>query len=85
LLAAFEAYERAIIANDLDALDAAFAPGDETMRGDAAGLLVGHDTIRVFRGVRGGVPARTIERIEYPLPIYTPAWCSQPAYFSSTA
>ncbi|MDO8382309.1 MAG: DUF3225 domain-containing protein [Microbacterium sp.] len=65
LLEAFEAYERAIIANDLDALDAAFAPGDETMRGDAAGLLVGHDTISAFRGVRGGVPARTIERIEY--------------------
>lgn len=65
LLEAFEAYERAIIANDLDALDAAFAPGDETMRGDAAGLLVGHDAISAFRGVRGGVPARTIERIEY--------------------
>ncbi len=65
LLEAFEAYERAIIANDLDALDAAFASGDATMRGDAAGLLVGHDAISAFRGVRGGVPARTIERIEY--------------------
>ena len=62
---AFDAYERAIIANDLDALDAAFAPGAETMRGDAAGLLVGHDAISAFRGVRGGVPPRTIERIEY--------------------
>ena len=30
-----------------------------------AGLLVGHDTISAFRGVRGGVPPRTIERIEY--------------------
>jgi len=65
LLDAFETYERAIMANDLDALDAAFAPGDETMRGDAAGLLVGHDAISAFRGVRGGVPPRTIERIEY--------------------
>ena len=62
---AFEAYERAIVRNDLDALDAAFAPGDATMRGDAAGLLVGHDTISAFRGVRGGVADRTIERIEY--------------------
>lgn len=62
---AFEDYERAILANDLDALDAAFAPGPDTMRGDAAGLLVGHDAISAFRGMRGGVPPRTIERIEY--------------------
>ncbi|WP_454115928.1 AtzH-like domain-containing protein [Microbacterium aurum] len=65
LRAAFDAYEAAILANDLDALDAAFAPGAETMRGDGAGLLVGHDTISAFRGVRGAVPPRTIERIEY--------------------
>ena len=38
---AFEAYERAIVANDLDALDAFFAPGPDTLRGDTAGLLVG--------------------------------------------
>lgn len=65
LRAAFEAYERAILANDLDALDAAFAPGDRTLRGDGAGLLVGHDAISAFRGARGGVSARTIERVEY--------------------
>ena len=40
-------------------------PGDGTMRGDAAGLLVGHDAISAFRGVRGGVPPRVIERIEH--------------------
>ncbi|MDJ1113970.1 AtzH-like domain-containing protein [Microbacterium dauci] len=62
---AFEAYERAILANDLDALDAAFAPGADTMRGDAAGLLVGHDSISAFRSTRGGVAARTMERVEY--------------------
>ncbi|WP_448231687.1 AtzH-like domain-containing protein [Microbacterium lacticum] len=62
---AFDAYEAAILANDLDALDAAFAPGAQTLRGDGAGLLVGHDAISAFRGVRGGVPPRTIERIEY--------------------
>ena len=65
LLEAFTAYERAIMANDLDVLDAAFAPGAGTMRGDAAGLLVGHDAISAFRGVRGGVPPRVIERIEH--------------------
>ncbi|TDN90970.1 AtzH-like domain-containing protein [Microbacterium sp. BK668] len=65
LFTAFEEYERAILSNDLDALDAAFAPGPETLRGDGSGLLVGHDAISAFRGVRGGVPPRTIERIEY--------------------
>lgn len=65
LRAAFESYERAIMANDLDALEAAFAPGNETMRGDAAGLLVGHEAISAFRSTRGGVPLRVIERVEY--------------------
>ncbi|GAA3636485.1 hypothetical protein GCM10022200_19790 [Microbacterium awajiense] len=65
LFTAFEDYERAILANDLDTLDAMFAPGPDTMRGDAAGLLIGHDAISAFRGVRGGVAAREIERIEY--------------------
>lgn len=65
LRAAFDAYERAILANDLDALDAAFAPGSDTLRGDGAGLLVGHDAISAFRGARGGVPRRVIESIEY--------------------
>ncbi|WP_127794596.1 AtzH-like domain-containing protein [Agromyces sp. LHK192] len=65
LFTAFDRYERAILSNDLDALDAAFAPGDRTMRGDGAGLLVGHDAIHAFRSLRGGVPSRSIERIEY--------------------
>lgn len=65
LLQAFDAYERAIMINDLDALDDAFAPGPGSMRGDNAGLLVGHDAISAFRGTRGGVPPRVIERVEY--------------------
>ena len=65
LAAAFQAYEQALLRNDLDALDAAFAPGPGTMRGDGAGLLVGHDAISAFRGARGGVLPRTIERLEY--------------------
>ncbi|MFT4136846.1 AtzH-like domain-containing protein [Microbacterium sp.] len=62
---AFERYEAAIVANDLDLLDELFAPGPDTLRGDDAGLLVGHDAISAFRGVRRPVSARTIERIEY--------------------
>lgn len=65
LFSAFEDYEVAILSNDLDALDAAFAPGPDTIRGDSSGLLVGHDAISAFRSVRGGVPARSIERVEY--------------------
>ena len=65
LFTAFDAYERAILANDLDALDAAFAPGEGTIRADGAGLLVGHDAISAFRVTRGGVAPRTIERLEY--------------------
>lgn len=60
LMDAFWSYERALMANDLEALDRLFAPGDETLRGDAAGLLVGHDRISAFRGGRGGAPQRTI-------------------------
>ncbi|MFT3887508.1 MAG: DUF3225 domain-containing protein [Arachnia sp.] len=65
LLAAFRRYEEALLADDLDVLDDCFEDEPGTMRGDAGGLLVGHDAISAFRGVRGGVPARRIERIEY--------------------
>lgn len=64
LLAAFWDYERALMANDLAALDRLFAPGPATLRGDAAGILVGHDTISAFREGRGGAPARTIVHVE---------------------
>ncbi|WP_044442129.1 AtzH-like domain-containing protein [Agreia bicolorata] len=63
LIDAFWAYENALVTNDLEALDAAFAPGETTLRGDAGGLLVGHDRISSFRGARGGAPIRTITSI----------------------
>ncbi|WP_227497211.1 AtzH-like domain-containing protein [Planctomonas psychrotolerans] len=64
LLDAFWRYERALMANDLTALDALFAPGASTLRGDATGVLVGHDTIGEFRRARGGSPARTLHAVE---------------------
>lgn len=64
LMDAFWAYETALMADDLPALDALFAPGPDTLRGDAAGLLVGHEAISSFRGGRGGAPARSIVRVE---------------------
>ena len=60
LLDAFWQYETALMANDLATLDRLFAPGDETLRGDAAGILIGHDTISGFRKGRGGAPKRDI-------------------------
>jgi Asp-tRNA(Asn)/Glu-tRNA(Gln) amidotransferase A subunit family amidase len=60
LLEAFWAYERALVADDLQAMAQLFAPGDDALRGDASGLLVGHDEITEFRRVRGGAPARRI-------------------------
>lgn len=60
LLEAFWAYEKALMANDLAALDRLFAPGPGTLRGDASGLLVGHEDISRFRGGRGGAPRRTV-------------------------
>lgn len=64
LLEAFWNYERALMANDLAALDELFAPGEFTLRGDAAGILVGHEAISEFRKGRGGAPARTVLHVE---------------------
>ena len=64
LLDAVRAYEVVLMANDLEALDAFFADGAGTLRGDAAGLIVGHDRISAFRRGRGGAPERTIEEVE---------------------
>ncbi|MBO3094326.1 AtzH-like domain-containing protein [Cellulomonas dongxiuzhuiae] len=63
LLVALRAYETALATDDLDALDRLFAPGPDTLRGDATGLLVGHDEIAAFRGTRGGAPARRLVEV----------------------
>ena len=60
LLEAFAAYERALMADDLSAMDALFAPGPDTVRGDRDGLLVGHEQISEFRRFRGGAPRREL-------------------------
>lgn len=52
------------MANDLEALDRLFAPGPDTLRGDAGGVLIGHDAISDFRSGRGGAPARTVLSVE---------------------
>lgn len=64
LVDAVLAYEAALMSDDVEALDRSFAPGPSTLRGDAAGLLVGHDAIAAFRRGRGGAPARDLLALE---------------------
>lgn len=64
LVDAVLAYEAALAVDDVAALDAAFAPGPDALRGDASGLLVGSDAIAAFRRGRGGIGARSIVGIE---------------------
>jgi amidase len=64
LLEALMGYEAALAADDVELLGAYFIDGDEAMRGDAAGLLVGRDQIDRFRGGRGGAPTRVLGDIQ---------------------
>lgn len=57
---AFWAYEQALMSDDLEAMAGLFAPGEQTLRGDASGLMVSHEEIAGFRGARGGAPKRRI-------------------------
>ncbi|WP_062515924.1 AtzH-like domain-containing protein [Demequina gelatinilytica] len=63
LVEAVLAYEAALADDDLDALAAAFEPGGSTLRGDRAGLLVGHERITGFRARRGGAGARGLDEM----------------------
>ena len=59
--AAFEAYEAALMANDLEALDALFWPDARTVRYGPGQNLYGIEQIRAFRlGRVGGSPQRTL-------------------------
>ncbi|SMH36415.1 Asp-tRNAAsn/Glu-tRNAGln amidotransferase A subunit [Rathayibacter oskolensis] len=63
LVDAVEAYEAALAADDVAALAEAFVREPTTLRGDASGLLVGHEAITGFRGRRGGTPPRAIAEL----------------------
>jgi len=63
LLEAFARYERALMGNDLAALDDLFATGEATLRADGVAALVGSDHIAQFRAGRGGAPARWLRRV----------------------
>ena len=59
--AAFEAYEAALMANDLEALDGLFWADGRTVRYGPGQNLYGIEQIRAFRAGRvGGSPQRTL-------------------------
>ena len=60
--AAFDAYERALMADDLPAMDALFHPAPGTVRYGVGEVLYGIDEIRAFRNGRGGSPQRRLAR-----------------------
>lgn len=65
LTAACDAYETALMGNDLDQLDALFHDHATTLRYGVGENLYGIDEIREFRKTRsGGSPSRTVLRRE---------------------
>jgi len=61
----FAAYERALVGNDVAALDGFFAPTAEAIRYGAGENLYGIEAIRAFRAARSPVGlGRTLERTQ---------------------
>ncbi|MDB5703031.1 MAG: hypothetical protein JWN66_147 [Sphingomonas bacterium] len=61
--AAFHEYERALMADDVPALDRLFADAPTTVRYGVGEVLYGADEIREFRKGRGGSPQRRLGRV----------------------
>lgn len=60
---AFHAYERALMADDVPAMDALFHDAPTTNRYGVGEVLYGIEAIRDFRKGRGGSPQRTLDRV----------------------
>jgi len=61
--AAFQEYERALMADDVPAMDRLFADAPTTVRYGVGEVLYGADEIREFRKGRGGSPQRRLGRV----------------------
>jgi ketosteroid isomerase-like protein len=61
--AAFHEYERALMADDVPAMDRLFADAPTTVRYGVGEVLYGADEIREFRKGRGGSPQRRLGRV----------------------
>ncbi|MBW8743594.1 MAG: oxalurate catabolism protein HpxZ [Sphingomonas sp.] len=61
--AAFMAYEAALMADDIAAMDGLFHDSETTIRFGVGETLYGIEAIRDFRKGRGGSPQRTLGRV----------------------
>lgn len=61
--AAFLEYERALMADDIPAMDALFHDAPTTNRFGVGEVLYGIEAIREFRKGRGGSPQRTLGKV----------------------
>jgi hypothetical protein len=61
--AAFMEYERALMEDDIPAMDALFHDAPTTNRYGVGELLYGIEAIRAFRKGRGGSPQRTLGKV----------------------
>ena len=62
--AAFAAYERALMDDDVAALDRLFHDAPTTVRYGIGEVLYGAEAIRAFRRARGGSPPRRLGRVQ---------------------
>lgn len=63
VLAAFDAYERALMEDDVATMDGLFHDASTTTRYGVGEVLYGADEIRAFRLSRGGSPQRRLGRL----------------------
>lgn len=77
--AAFHAYERALMADDLPTMDALFHDAPTTNRFGVGEVLWGIDAIREFRKGRGGSPQRRLGTVA--ITVYGPAFATADAEF----
>ena len=62
--AAFYRYEKALMEDDVTAMDDLFRQAPETVRYGVGEVLYGYDEIAAFRRSRGGSPQRKLGRVE---------------------
>jgi len=77
--AAFQEYERALMADDLPAMDALFHDAPTTNRFGVGEVLWGMDAIREFRKGRGGSPQRRLGHVA--ITVYGDAFATADAEF----
>ncbi|WP_353228514.1 oxalurate catabolism protein HpxZ [Novosphingobium sp.] len=77
--AAFHAYEAALMANDVPAMDALFHAAPTTNRYGVGEVLYGIEAIRAFRKGRGGSPPRRLGQVA--ITVYGDAFATIDAEF----